>query len=326
MSAQAELLVESLNPQFQAIPGHDINIDGSFTASVAPSESQGPEIVDTDDKSKLFQFDLLNKLGMAAKVYESGRKESFDEDDLYNEEVFTDSYTNAEGDFSLSLFQRTDDEVRQAYLNRLINMKILKLQPVKKHQEIILLDWDDTLLCTSYLGRYGLVHLPEKILEDLKVLDNRVSLLLETATSFGKTYIITNAEEGWVAYTGMMFLPKSYKIIQEKIEVISARNKYQEKYPEDTYRWKVESFLDLKKMFDSSLVANIFCVGDSRVEMEAARCLGESLNHAIVKTVKFKTTPGVQDLIKQIDLLNDRFEYIITSRTSLTIRLEKKSA
>jgi len=294
-----------------------------------------------NDKTMLLKFNYLNRLGMGSKLtssmtkadfmkmsvmFEAERKESLDEGDGLEDLMIQKSYSNSEGDFSLNLFQRTDDEVRQAYLNRLINMGILKLQPSKKHQEIIILDWDDTLMCTSYLTRIGLMQLPEGALEPLRTLDEKVAKFLEKATSFGQVIIITNAEEKWVAYTGLGYLPKSYEIIQEKIQVISARARYQEEFPADTFRWKVETFLDLRKNFNDNVIANIVSIGDSRAEMEAARCLGEQMSHSIVKTVKFKNNPGVNDLIKQLNLLNDKFEQIITSRASLTIRLEKKSS
>lgn len=260
-------------------------------------------------------------------IYEAERRESFDDDDLISHdegEQIQSSYSNPEGDFALNFFQKTDDEVRQAYLNRLIGMKILKLQPKRKVQEIVILDWDDTLLCTSYLGRVGLVNLPDKVVEALKVLDEKVRDLLEMATNLGKTFIVTNANPGWVTSTGMVFLPKSYDIIKEKVEVVSAREQFGGEYPDDTYKWKIEAFMELRKKFEEDVEANIVCVGDSRQEMEAARCLGEQFERAVVKTVKFKSSPGVQDIIKQVGLLNEKFAYIISSKTNLTIRLEKK--
>lgn len=332
ITAHSELLMNPLESPPVAEPALENNFSQEKT-EVEFSAEPSP-------KNMILKLDLLTKLGMGSKtvkamtkddikkmsfIYESERRESFDEEDLSPDQEVHSSYSNLEGDFSLNFFQKTDDEVRQAYLNRLINMKILRLQPSKKHQEIIILDWDDTLLCTSYLGRYGLVNLPEEILEPVKMLDEKVAALLETVTSYGKTFIITNAQQGWVASTGSHFLPKSYAIIQEKIKTVSARSEYEDEYPEDRYRWKVEAFLDLKRQFSDDIAVNIVCVGDSRVEIDAARCLGEQFDHALVKTVKFKNCPSAQDLVKQISLLQERFEQIITSRTNLTIRLEKKS-
>jgi len=281
--------------------------------------------------SKVLGVKSMNSMPKAdfkkmAEVFEAERKESLDEGDGLEDLQIQKSYSNSEGDFSMNLFERTDDEIRKAYLTRLMKMGILKMTPSKKHQEIIILDWDDTLMCTSYLTRIGLMQLPEGALEPLRILDEKIAKFLEKAISFGRVVIITNAEEKWVAYTGLGYLPKSYQIIQENVEVISARARYQDEFPADTFRWKVEAFLDFRKEFDDNVIANIVSIGDSRAEMEAARCLGEQMSHSIVKTVKFKNNPGVNDLIKQINLLNDRFEQIITSRASLTIRLEKKSS
>jgi len=343
MSTESALLLPSPDLTLSGPQEPLIINESPFAADHTPVKLLEPhtESLANDKTMVLRKLDLFTKVGGAkllnsmlkqdfmhlAALYEAERKESFDEDDgLYEGLQIQKSYSNSEGDFSLNLFERTDKQVREAYLNRLMSMGILKTKPTKKHQEIIILDWDDTLMCTSYLTRLGLVQLPESALEPLKVLDEKISKFLEKTTSFGKTMIITNAEEKWVAYTGMGYLPKSYKIIQESIEVVSARARYQDEFPADTFRWKVEAFLDLRKNFDDNVMANIVSIGDSRAEMEAARCLGEQMSHAIVKTVKFKNNPGVNDLIKQINLLTDKFEQIITSRANLTIRLEKKQS
>jgi len=288
------------------------------------------------------KLELFNRLGLGSRLinsmtkedikkmsilFEAERRESFEEEDpMLSELTIKKSYSNIEGDFSLNFLERTDDQVRQAYLNKLITMKILKLNPIKKHQEIIVFDWDDTLICTSHLTKLGLLHLSEEMLEDLQALDDKVFTLLELATSFGQTCIVTNAELHWVNYTGMAFLPRSFKLIQERIEVISARSRFQSKFPDDHYKWKIEAFLELKKNFDDSVIANIMAIGDSRAEIEAARHLGSLLSHSLIKTVKFKSNPGIRDLTKQINLLTERFEQIITNKTSLTIRLERKAS
>jgi hypothetical protein len=324
----------------------DLSFEGSnpkvvemFPMNLNQVEPSIKSHVSMEEKNFLLKFDFLTKLGMETRavnslskedmkkmsfIFEAERKESEDEEELMMPDLeLKKTYSNAEGDYSLNFFQKTDSEVRQAYLNKLINMKILKLQPSKKHQEIIVFDWDDTLLCTSYLGRHGLVHLPQEIIEGLKTLDEKVCNVLETASSFGKVFIVTNSEDGWVAYTAMAYLPKTYQIIMDKVEIISARTKYKALYPGDNYRWKAEAFLDIKKEFDEGVNANIVSIGDSRAEIEAAKILGDQFSYALVKTVRFRNNPGLWDLVKQLDLLNERFEQIIVSRTSLTIRLEK---
>jgi len=57
-------------------------------------------------------------------------------------------------------FKKPNDEVRSNYLKTLQARKILTNKPAVKEQNIIIFDWDDTLLCTTFLGRLnGIVEL-----------------------------------------------------------------------------------------------------------------------------------------------------------------------
>ena len=109
-----------------------------------------------------------------------------------------------------------------------------------------------------------------------------------------------------------------------KIEVISAREVYEKKFPEDSKRWKVESFLNLKKRLNDELITNIICLGDSIFEMEAGRILASRFIHAVIKTIKFREKPKPEELNKQLNLVLNQFDSIFTSSKNLTVRVEKK--
>ncbi len=51
--------------------------------------------------------------------------------------------------------------------------------------------------------------------------------------------------------------------------------------------WKIKAFIDMVKSIDCSLVTNIVCVGDSFIEIEAAKALASKFNQAYIKCVKF---------------------------------------
>jgi hypothetical protein len=46
------------------------------------------------------------------------------------------------------------------------------------------------------------------------------------SVNFGKTYIITNAAEGWVEYSCNKFMPSVMQILG-KVIILSARTKYE---------------------------------------------------------------------------------------------------
>jgi len=292
-------------------------------------------------KTMLLKANLLTRMGLASKafgsisgdymkkmtMYQERERRKFEEEERL-EKYYTPSqtYSNNEGDFSLTLFERSDTEIRNSYINKLINMKILKLQPSRKHQSIIIFDWDDTLLCTTFLLKLGVVDTNSEIMKSISPLDEMGSQLLLKATACGDTFLITNSEEGWVEYSGKFFMPKTLEVImQKKIQIISARTKFQRRFPSDNHRWKTEAFLELQKKYDPHVITNLICLGDSNIEMDAVHIMAKQFSQVMIKTVKFKEGPQPEELLKQIELVSEKFETIFTKLRNLTVRLEKRS-
>jgi len=295
----------------------------------------------------LLKARLLNRLGIGPKFMDSMSKEIIQsmlqiyahEKKQYDDEenCITNGstgeleigkpYLDSEGDFLMNFCNKTDDEIRQGFLNRLINMKMLKMNPTKKHQTMIIYDWDDTLLCTTYLSRFGFANFPTGTLDPLKDLDIAASQLLLESVKYGQTFIITNSAKGWVQMSGKIFLPKTYQVIvEQKIKVISARNKYGTMFPGDFYRWKLHAFLGIERHFEKNIITNLISLGDSESEMKAAHVLGRKFKNVLVKTIKFKMHPKPDDLVKQLTLVKEKFDQVYLNTTDLTIRLEKKSS
>jgi len=90
--------------------------------------------------------------------------------------------------------------------------------------------------------------------------------------------------------------------------VISARAGYEDLFPGDCSKWKVEAFKDIKKKFDSNLITNIICLGDSHIEIDAAHVLAKEFNYSLIKTIKFRENPKPDELVKQQDLVYEKFE------------------
>ena len=230
-------------------------------------------------------------------------------------------------DYELN-FYRNGADIRQSYLSKLIVTKIWtpNIKP-KKHNCLIIFDWDDTLLPTSFLTKGGIFY------EDMKLslseqkkmveLENLVFELLNESTEKGTVYIITNAGKGWVEYSADRFYPRITPLL-DKIKIISARGEYEKDYPGNSRQWKIEAFLKLQKTVDVQLVTNIICLGDSLFEMEAGRILASRFTEAFIKTIKFRETPKLDELIKQLKLVCKQFSSIYSSIKNLTIRVERK--
>ena len=197
----------------------------------------------------------------------------------------------------------------------------------KKHNSIIIFDWDDTLFPTSFITPGGIfnedIKLSEKEKQKFITIEKSVFSLLNQAIQKGKVYIITNAGNGWVEYSANRFFPSILGFFS-KIEIISAREEYEKKCPGNSRLWKIQAFLTLLENVNVKLVTNIICLGDSLFEMEAGRILASKFSKAFIKTIKFREDPKLDELIKQLNLVCNQFSLICSRIKNLTIRLEKK--
>ena len=283
------------------------------------------EFLRVDQNSKIIQNCTLNITKIASDAA------NVDSDGSLLDEMESGSRLfradSSESGFSLEFpYQRTNDQVRTQYIDRLISLKVLKKEHMKPHQTLFVFDWDDTLLPTSYLCYVGIEKITPEIERKLMLLDQCASKLLAKAVRAGKVYIVTNAQEKWVETSSRSYLPLTNRIISEgNITVVSARAEYEEMYPRDPKKWKAESFLDIGETLDAQVPTNIVCFGDSEIEIEAAANMTKLFKQVIVKTVKLKPCPNPEELIKELNVILQKFEQIYTTLRNLTIKLEKKS-
>ena len=203
-------------------------------------------------------------------------------------------------------------------------------KPLKLINNIIILDWDDTLLCTSYLSPFGYFEenskLNTKDLELINKLQKKVITFLYKIIQFGDTFIVTNSELSWVQYSCQKFFPLLYKnqILKNKIKIFSAREKYENLYPRNPNLWKTFMFNDITQKYNKNFLTNIVCIGDSYNEMEAVKTLHPKFRECYIKCVKFKYHPNVQELYEQLKLVNNKFDYLFKVYKNLNITVEKK--
>jgi hypothetical protein len=226
------------------------------------------------------------------------------------------------------IFLKSAENLRRAYIAKLIYKNVWTPNKIEKdHNTIIIFDWDDTLLCTSFLTPNGIfnedIKLSEKDSEKISKLETIVLRILTLAIAKGDTYIITNAAPGWVEYSVSRFYP-SVKPVLEKVTIISARGDFERMYPGDSRMWKIQAFLNMQNKHKTDLVTNIICLGDSFIEMEAAHVLASKYQQAFIKTVKFRESPRPEELNKQLLLVSEQFSSIFSLVKNLTIRVEKK--
>jgi len=205
-------------------------------------------------------------------------------------------------------------------------------EPEEPFAEMIF-DWDDTLLPSSWLSQQGLrleypVELPNKVVEAMLPHDQAVCNVLKKAMTYGNVVIITNAERGWVELSAARFMPITCQLLSE-VNVISARTKYEPEYPDDPLNWKINAFraeIDQTQWnndFDGGIVPekNIISFGDSCHERDAIQRVGKWLPNCFVKSVKFVERPTLDQLRREVGLLDNCLDYICTCRSNLDLML-----
>jgi len=214
------------------------------------------------------------------------------------------------------------DNFRKNFICKLAYSKVW-VPPVlrpPKHQTVIIFDWDDTLLCSSYLTSRG-DSLPKHVEQNLRGIQQAATRLLERALQSGHTFIITNAMNGWVEYSAAKWAPGLLPILQ-KVRVISARSRYEAQFPGQIDKWKVEAFLGVQCELNSQVITNLVSIGDSNFEMDAVHVMAQKFDQALIKTVKLRERPSPAELRKQLELVLQKFEPIIQNARNLKISLE----
>jgi len=198
-----------------------------------------------------------------------------------------------------------------------------------RQRTIIILDWDDTLLASSWLAVHDLRLDNPQFLEashrtELQQLEVRVEQFLERAISLGSVLLVTNAETGWVELSCEKFLPGISQFLP-KVKVVSARSKYEERFPNQPNMWKINAFRDelAQALQGSSELANVISIGDSHHEREALHVVTSEMDNTLVKSVKFVERPGMEVLRRQIELIHGCIEYIAQHGGDLDLMLSQ---
>lgn len=216
------------------------------------------------------------------------------------------------------------DVFRGKFLQKLAynNVWVPEAHRPPMHQSVIVFDWDDTLLCTSFLNRQQ--QPPAETYEHLRSIAHHARSMLEIALKSGHTYIITNATADWVEISAARWAPELLPVLQQ-VCIISARDRFQAAFPNDVTQWKVQAFLEVQRDLERTPITNLIVLGDADFEMEAARIMGGMFDEALVKTVKFRPHPTSLEHVKQVELVAQKFQQIVFSGRSLKIFLERRT-
>ena len=226
--------------------------------------------------------------------------------------------------YNKELLKEKEIKIRNKYYSQLIVKEIWKPKEII-HKNLFFFDWDDTLMCTSFILPSGILleKFTEKDKDSLRKLDLTVKSILTKTTELGDVYLISNAAPGWIEFSSNKYFPNSVELLN-KVKIISARGLFEKKYPGDMKQWKVKAFLNVFEQLNPKIIYNIICFGDSIIELEASHILASKLLNAYIKTVKFKQFPKPVEITKQLNLILKQFNTIYSSVKNLTIKIENK--
>ena len=267
--------------------------------------------------------DIINE----QELYSEKDNESIDSDYKDISKKFLTFNNNKKGKLDKKIFNK--NKIRDSYYNKLIiTNQWNPLQKDKIFNNIFFFDWDDTLLCTSYLVPTGALvdmEISKKDKDIVSNLDNLVYKLLIRTINLGFVFIVTNGAPGWVEISSVKFYPKTSKILS-KIKIISARGLCEKKIPGDIRQWKTEAFkfaINSIKI-DKTIPTNIICFGDSNIEIEASYNIKEHFSNAYLKTIKFKENPTHTELEKELKIISGQIDSILTNMKNLSIKVTRK--
>jgi len=200
-----------------------------------------------------------------------------------------------------------------------------------KQYTLILIDWDDTLFPTSWVMKNKLDLSDPQVREKYKPLfselDNVLNKFLTKITNIGKVIIVTNASESWIN-TSKKLLPYSSKIINKKIKVVSARDKYGHK--KNVFSWKELSFEDEVHGFfyHNKEVHNIVSIGDAEYEQTALVKLDDwekiVPEKRILKTIKLMDSPSYHNIVDQLNVLIECITNIVKKKRHMHLIFKNK--
>ena len=199
------------------------------------------------------------------------------------------------------------------------NIKILT-QKASKKETVFVLDWDDTLMCTSFIfsRTQGLTNEEKNIINNLGKI---VNIFLEECIKYGKIIIMTNSTEKWMKKTAENYL-KIKKNLIEQIKIISTRDKFEKKRIESK-QWKQITLEEILLKYGDK-IENLICGSDSERDIDVFKNISKKYKDINISTIKFKAKPSPLIMIKEIEYLNKKLNEIIGTNKNYYLIKEKQ--
>ena len=190
----------------------------------------------------------------------------------------------------------------------------------RSKETIFIFDWDDTLICTSFIT-LKTQSLSEEEKNTILNLGNLVSAFLSHCQEYGKIIILTNSSESWVKNTSVNILGIS-DLIDKNINIFSTRDKYSKKGIEQR-KWKEMALDEIFNKYGDKL-DNLICASDSEKDINIFKKFMQKNKGINISTIKFKRKPSPLIMVKEIKYLLECINSIIGTKKNYYLMKEEK--
>mmetsp|Transcript_21142 Transcript_21142/g.66122 ORF Transcript_21142/g.66122 Transcript_21142/m.66122 type:complete len:263 (+) Transcript_21142:100-888(+) len=203
--------------------------------------------------------------------------------------------------------------------------------PFSVEDTILILDWDNTMLPTTWLEEQGLGLDEQSILSEeqvnlLEAMAEHARQTLHIAKTHGKVVLVTNAEHGWVELSCQKFMPRLLPSLQG-VKILSARTTYERQGVAQPAEWKYLAFASeidgFCELFGSERQKNIISIGDSPHERWALIRVAERIPNSRAKALKFMERPDLGQLVQEHQIISDCLSDIVRYDGSLDLCIER---
>mmetsp|Transcript_87610 Transcript_87610/g.271269 ORF Transcript_87610/g.271269 Transcript_87610/m.271269 type:complete len:275 (-) Transcript_87610:208-1032(-) len=200
----------------------------------------------------------------------------------------------------------------------------------KPEQTILIFDWDDTILPSTWMQREGLTldaasNPNEEQAAQLRALARQAARTLQSAKCLGSVVLVTNAERGWIELTCHKFMPSLLPLL-ESFKVVSARSAYERPGVTSPVEWKCRAFRSECGSFYRGAAAdrkrNVVSLGDSLNERSALIVVTTEMQNCCTKSLKFMEQPDVTQLQREHELVSRSLQQIVGHDGSLDLRVQ----
>jgi len=197
----------------------------------------------------------------------------------------------------------------------------------KPRKYLTILDWDNTILPTSWLVKRGCtlgICIDHDTKELLKPVEKSAYELIIKSLSIGEVIIITNGETGWIEKSCEHYLPRISFELLHRLKCMSARSTFEFMYSKPD-EWKIQAFNQEICLFMHRIPASseqfIMSIGDSIYERKALFMVTHNYKSVIPKSIKLVEEPSVSQLERQHKLITDNFAEVTGKSESLDLMI-----